>query len=111
MQKVVERIFRKYGTRIRINTGQSLAESWAFAHYTATTARKHLLPRYAPLGQVPPGHCRLLLPTYKVSEGYELYYDSRWYIVRTVERVWMAHEAIYDRCLCEEKGEDDTWGR
>lgn len=111
MQKVVDRIFRKYGVRIGINTGQSMAQSWGFVHYTATSARKHLLPNYAPLGHIPPGHCRLLLPSYSVSEGYEVSYDNRWYIVRLVERVWLGNEALYDRCLCEAKGAYDEWGR
>jgi len=111
LRKLVDRIFRKYGTRVEINTGESIAETRGFVHYSATTARKHLLPNYAPLGQIPPGHCRLLLPAYSVSEGQEVSYGSRWYIVRQVERVWLGDEAIYDRCLCEERGEYDQWGK
>ena len=108
---MINRIFRTYGTRVEINTGQSMAQSRAFVHYRATTARKHLLPKYAPLGQIPQGHCRLLMPAYSVQEGYEVSYDNRWYIVRLVEQVWLGDEAIYDRCLCEEKGANDQWGR
>lgn len=108
---MIDRIFRKYGARIHIHTGQSMAQTWGFVHYSATSARKHLLPNYAPLGQIPPGHCRLLLPAYSVAEGYEVSYGNHWYIVRTVERVWLGTQAVYDRCLCEERGGDDQWGR
>ena len=111
MQKVVNRIFRRYGVPLEVYTNGKIAETNGFVHYTATSARKHLLPNYTPLGQVPPGHCRILLPRRSVWEGDQILYDSRWYMVRLVERVWLGKQEIYDRCLCEERGEDNQWGK
>ena len=111
MQKVVDRIFRKYGVPLELSTNGVKAQTKGFVHYTATTARKHLLPNYTPLGQVPPGHCRILLPRRSVWEGDQILYDHTWYVVRVVERVWLGTQEIYDRCLCEERGEYDQWGR
>lgn len=111
MQKVVDRIFRRYGVPLRLNTQGGIAETTGFVHYTATSARKHLLPNYTPLGQMPPGHCRILLPRRSIWEGDQILYDGCWYVVRLVERVWLGDQEIYDRCLCEEKGVDDQWGR
>ena len=111
MQKLVERIFKRYGAPMRVQSGEQTAEIRGFIHYTATSARKHLLPNYAPLGQIPPGHCRLLLPRDSVREDDLVRYDNCRYLVRLVERVWLGNEAIYDRCLCEERGELDQWGK
>ena len=107
----MSRIFQQYGTPIEIQRGSTTMEVYGFAHYTATSARKHLLPAQTPLGRVPLGHCRLLLPKHSAQEGDQVCYDERWYIVRQVERVWLGNEAIYDRCLCEERGAYDQWGR
>ena len=107
----MRRIFRRYGVPIEAQSGGVLLRTWGFVHYTATSARKHLLPNYAPLGQIPPGHCRILLPRYSVAEGDLVMYDNCYYIVRLVERVWLGKEAIYDRCLCEERGAYDQWGK
>ena len=96
---------------MRVQSRGQMNETRGFIHYTATSARKHLLPNYAPSGQIPPGHCRLLLPQDSVAEGDLILYDNYWYLVRLVERVWLGHEAIYDRCLCEERGEFDQWGK
>ena len=111
MQKMVTRIFRRYGVPIEAQSGDRTLQTQGFVHYTATSARKHLLPNNTPLGQVPPGHCRILLPRYSVATGDLLCYDNTWYIVRLVERVWLGKEAIYDRCLCEERGAYDQWGK
>lgn len=111
MRKVVDRIFRRYGVPLEVYTRGKQAETVGFVQYSTTSARKHLLPNYTPLGQVPPGHCRILLPRRSVWEGDQIMYDSCWYIVRVVERVWLGNEEIYDRCLCEERGELDLWGK
>ena len=111
VQKLVNRIFQRYGVSVEVHHNDATSTVRGFVHYTATSARKHLLPAQTPLGKIPQGHCRLLLPRYTAAEGDLVGYDNRWYIVRMVERVWLGDEAIYDRCLCEERGRYDNWGR
>ena len=111
VQKLVNRIFQRYGVSVEVHHNDTTATVRGFVHYTATSARKHLLPSQTSLGKIPQGHCRLLLPQHTAAEGDLVSYDNRWYIVRMVERVWLGDEAIYDRCLCEERGGYDSWGR
>lgn len=105
------RLFRQYGIPVQIQREDVLGTVSGFVHYSATTARKYALPGQSPLGKVPQGHCRLLLPAYSVKEGDLVACDDRWHIVRLVERVWLGNKALYDRCLCEERGGNDRWGR
>ncbi len=111
MKKLVDKIFYRYGVPITVEQGTSTNTVRGFVQHTATSARRHLLPEYTPLGQVPQGHYLMLLPLNETSVGKELMYNGRWYIVRRLERVWLGKEAIYDWCLCEERGEFDQWGK
>ena len=62
------------------------------------------------MGEIPQGHYLMLLPLHEVQVGQMMMYNSKWYIVRRVERVWLGKTAIYDWCLCEERGLADQWG-
>ena len=83
---------------------------YGFVHHTASSARKHLLPEYTPLGELPQGHYLVLLPAHCVKVGQLLMHDGRWHIVRRIERIYMGSKATYDWCLCEKRGVADTWG-
>lgn len=111
MRKLVEKIFRRYGVSITVQETSGVSVTYGFVQHTATSARKHLLPEYTPLGELPQGHYLMLLPLYAVQVGKQVMYNGKWYIVRRVERVWLGKTAIYDWCLCEERGEADTWGK
>lgn len=111
MKKLVDKIFRRYGVPVTVQETSGVSTVRGFVRHTATSARKHLLPEYTPLGELPQGHYLMLLPLYAVSVGKLVMYNGRWYIVRRVERVWLGRKAIYDWCLCEERGEADTWGK
>jgi hypothetical protein len=111
MKKLVDKIFRRYGVPITIQSGTSTYTVRGFVQHTATSARRHLLPEYTPLGQMPQGHYLMLLPLYQVNENGMLMYNGKWFIVRRMERVWLGSIAIYDWCLCEERGERDLWGK
>ena len=111
MKKLVDKIFRRYGVPIEVQKTDGMITIHGFVQHTATSARKHLLPEYTPLGQVPQGHYLMLLPLDEAEVGQMLLYNGKWYITRRVERVWLGDEAVYDWCLCEERGEEDQWGR
>ena len=110
MQKLVNRIFRRYGTALQIQGTSGVNTVYGFVQHTATSARKHLLPEYSPLGQIPQGHYLMLLPAYEARVDQLIMYNGKWYIVRRVERVWMGNKVVYDWVLCEERGGADTWG-
>ena len=110
MQELVNKIFRRYGVPIIVETSTSTRTIRGFVQHTATSARRHLLPEYTPLGEIPQGHYLMLLPLYEAHVGELLMYSGKWYIVRRVERVWLGNTAVYDWCLCEERGERDQWG-
>ena len=111
MVRLVNKIFRRYGVPIKVEAASGSYTVHGFVQHTATSARKHLLPEYTPLGEVPQGHYLMLLPLGEVQVGRQLMYNGKWYIVRRIERVWLGNAAIYDWCLCEERGEWDQWGR
>lgn len=111
MKKLVDKIFRRYGVPITVQGTSGVSTVRGFVQHTATSARKHLLPEYTPLGELPQGHYLMLLPLYSAKVGQLLMYNGRWYIVRRVERVWLGNIAVYDWCLCEERGEADAWGK
>ena len=111
MRRLVNKIFRRYGVPIKVEVSSGSYTIYGFVQHTATSARKHLLPEYTPLGEVPQGHYLMLLPVSEVQVGKQLMYNGKWYIVRRLERVWLGSTAIYDWCLCEERGERDQWGQ
>ena len=111
MKKLVDKIFRRYGVPILLQTTEGTETLYGFVQHTATSARKHLLPEYTPLGELPQGHYLILLPLYSAKVGQLLMHDGRWHIVRRIERIYVGSKAIYDWCLCEKRGEADTWGK
>ena len=111
MKKLVDKIFRRYGVPILLQTTEGTETLYGFVQHTATSARKYLLPEYTPLGELPQGHYLILLPLYSAKVGQLLMHDGRWYIVRRIERIYVGSKAIYDWCLCEKRGEADTWGK
>ena len=111
MKKLVDKIFRRYGVPILLQTTEGTETLYGFVQHTATSARKYLLPEYTPLGELPQGHYLILLPLYSAKVGQLLMHDGRWHIVRRIERIYVGSRAIYDWCLCEKRGEADTWGK
>lgn len=111
MKKLVDKVFRRYGVPIDVQDEQSVTRVYGFVEHATTSARRYLFPEYTSLGQVPPGHYLILLPLHTVNDGQQLMYDGKWYIVRRMEQVWVGKTAIYDRCICEERGVTDQWGR
>ena len=110
MVKLVGKIFRRYGIPLLKQTTEGTETVYGFVHHTASSARKHLLPEYTPLGELPRGHYLILVPTNCAKIGQLLMHDGRWHIVRRMERIYIGNEAVYDWCLCERRGEADTWG-
>lgn len=111
MKKVVDKIFRRYGVPIQVQYTTETVTMYGFVEHATTSARRYLFPEYTPLGQVPQGHYLILLPLHTAQEGQQMMYDGKWYIARRVERIWLGKKAIYDRCICEERGESDQWGK
>ena len=111
MRKLVEKIFRRYGVPMTMQGPSGTNTVHGFVQHTATSARKHLLPEYTSLGALPQGHYLVLLPVSSANVGQLMMYNDTWYIVRRVERVWLGKTAVYDWCLCEERGEADAWGK
>lgn len=110
MKKLVDKIFRRYGTPLQLQTAEGAETVYGFVHHTASSARKHLLPEYTPLGEIPQGHYLMLLPVDRATIGQLVMHDGRWHIVRRIERIYVGSKALYDWCLCEKRGEADTWG-
>ncbi len=112
MVTLVDKIFRRYGTPMTLERNGENVTVRGFVEHTATSARKYFLTQYTPLGEVSQRYCLILLPlTYTLTEGDLLMYGGRWYILRKVERIWFGSKMLYYRCLCEDRGEADRWGR
>lgn len=110
MQKLVDKIFRKYGVPITLQTSQGQHLVNGFVENAATSARKYLLSEYASLGEIPQGYYVFLLPRYAVRLGQQVMYGTKWCIVRRIEQIWFRDKVLYDWCLCEERGKPDIWG-
>ena len=110
MQKLVDKIFRKYGVPITVQTDNETYLVNGFVENAATSARKYLLSEYAPLGEIPQGYYVLLLPRYEARVGRQVMYGAKWCIIRRIEQIWFQDKVLYDWCLCEERGKPDTWG-
>ncbi len=111
MRKLVERILKKYGTDILLRrvTGDVILRG--FLQHTGSLAWQNMRSIYSPLGRVPGGQYRLILPPQpEIAEGEMLRLGERWYTVRRCEKVWYRNEWIYSWCLCDERGEPDNWG-
>lgn len=96
---------------IDVQSNQGVSRTYGFVQHATTSAKRDLYPEYTSLGQVPPGHYLVLLPLYVARDGQELMYNGKWYIVRRVEQIRMGKTLIYDRCICEERGVADQWGK
>ena len=94
MQKLVDKIFRKYGVPITVQTDQGTCEVNGFVQNAATSARKYLLTEYSPLGEIPQGFYVILLPRYEARLGRHVMYGDKWCIIRRVERVWFRNQAL-----------------
>ena len=110
MQKLVDKIFRKYGVPIIMQDTGDTHEVYGFVKNGASSARKYLLTEYTPLGEIPIGFNVVLLPRYEARIGKHLQLGEKWYIIRRFEWVRFHNEVLYDWCLCEERGRLDTWG-
>lgn len=106
----MDKIFRKYGVPITVQTDNETYLVNGFVENAATSARKYLLSEYAPLGEIPQGYYVILLPRYEARLGREVMYGAKWCIIRRIEQIWFQDKVLYDWCLCEERGKPDTWG-
>lgn len=111
MDKLVNRIFRRYGTQVLVQGSVGTYLAYAFAQPRETAAGKWMLPGYTPLGRLPQRHYVICFPPRTMKEGNTLYYDEKWYIVRRLDHIPLRGKELYDRCLCEERGEGDSWGK
>lgn len=105
------KLFRKYGTRLSVDTPSGTSTVYGFVQHSVSITEKYILPVYTPLGEVPRGYCRMMLPLSEVRVGDLVLYNGKWHIARRVERVWFGKKAIYEWCLCEERGEGSAWGQ
>lgn len=111
MRRMIERIFKKYGTPILRRTVDGDETIRGFWQHTGSLGWKNMQPVYAQLGEVPRGQYLLMLPMEPVIEkGDSIQKGESWYIVRRVEKMWHGEEAIYQWCLCEEGGRTGVWG-
>ena len=106
----MDKIFRKYGVPITVQTDNETYLVNGFVENAATSARKYLLSEYAPLGEIPQGYYVILLPRYEARLGREVMYGAKWCIIRRIEQIWFQDKVLYDWCLCEERGKPDIWG-
>ena len=110
MQKLVDKIFRRYGVPIIVQNTGSTYEVYGFVKNGASSARKYLLTEYNPLGEIPMGFFVMLLPRNVAQVGRHVRYGDKWYIIRRFDEVRFHNQVLYNWCLCEERGRVDTWG-
>ena len=107
---MIERIFKKYGTSMVLRGGGGDKTVRGIWQHTGSLGWQNMQSVYSPLGEIPRGQYLLMLPLEPpLQKGDTLYKDGIWYVVRRVEKIWHAEQAIYRWCLCEEGGQTGEW--
>ena len=110
MRRMIERIFKKYGTPIVLRGAYGDQTIRGFWQHTGSLGWHNMQSVYSPLGEVPRGQYLLLVPMDPpLKKGNIFMKDGVWYVIRRVEKMWHADQAIYRWCLCEEGGKEGTW--
>jgi len=111
MKKLVDGIFRQYGTGMALASNGEFTSIRAFFQPVRSKSWQSMVNGATPLGEVPRGQYVYIGPAdTAVAIGDQLYVGDRIYLFRRVEPYYYGDEAVYIWGLCVEKGVNDTWG-
>lgn len=108
MVVTMDKIFRRYGSRILLRRGGSETEFRGFLQHSGSKSWENMEYRYGPLGEIPRGKHILLAPAeLAVNKGDTLVLGALQVVVRRIETVMAGDQKLYLWGLCVEKGSED----
>ena len=110
MERTMDRIFRRYGTRLLRHRGGAGTAFRGFLQSSLSKDRQNLEREIMPLGEIPGGRYVLMAPVNAgLTAGDVVEQAGKFYVLRRVETVLFRDKALYLWGLCVEKGDEDTW--
>lgn len=111
MRRKVERILKRYGTTFTLLSGDGNHEFSGIFQIIGAASQQNMQTEYTPLGENPQGRYLLLAPLEMELKKEDVFCkEDSIYKISRVEKVWFQQEALYYWCLCEDRGEVETWG-
>lgn len=111
MKKLVDGIFRQYGTKMELTCNGTAQEIKGFFQPVRSKSWQSMVNVATPLGEIPRGQYVYIGPAdTAVAIGDMLAIGGKNYLFRRVEPYYYGDEAVYIWGLCVEKGVNDTWG-
>lgn len=111
MKKLVDGIFRQYGTKMELTSGKTVKEVRGFFQPVRSKSWQSMVDVATPLGEIPRGQYVYIGPSETAAAiGDLLDVGGKSYLFRRVEPYYYGEETVYLWGLCVEKGVNDTWG-
>lgn len=112
MQKLMDRIFARYGTPAVLCTGAGEESVRVFLESVNSKSWQNMRSRYHALGRLPRGQyvCRFPRGT-AVNGGDTVQVNGTAYLVCRVEDMNGPGGCAFRWALCTQKGSEDTWGQ
>ena len=105
MLKMVEKIFRRYGSRMMLHTADGQEEFLGFLQYVNSRSRQRVRTERTVLGEVPDGVYVLILPAaMQAAEGDRVVLGQETYMVYRLENTVYGDEVLYQWGLCMKEG-------
>lgn len=112
MQKLMDRVFARYGTEAVLQTANKTQSVRVFFESVNSKSWQNMQSRYHALGRLPRGQyiCRFPRAT-KVQAGDTVRVNGAEYLICRVEDMRLSGGCVFRWALCTGKGSVDTWGQ
>lgn len=111
MRKLVESVFRQYGTDMSITSGEKEITVRGFFRAVNSKSWQSMESEATLLGEISRGQYSYIGPVgTAIQEGDTIALGNKTYLFRRVEDYYYGNTPIYRWGLCVEKGVNDTWG-
>ena len=111
MRKMADGIFRQYGTKMQLTSGEAVKQVRGFFQPVRSKSVQSMVNSATPLGEIPRGQYVYMGPAEaEAAIGDRLAVMGKEYLFRRVEPYYYGDEIVYIWGLCVEKGVNDTWG-
>jgi len=111
MRGSVEKLFKKYGTDLTIDSGERRFTVRGFFRAVNSKSWQSMESEASLLGEITRGQYVYMGPAgVTIQEGDTLTLGQKQYLMRRVEPYYYGNQAVYLWGLCVEKGVNDIWG-
>jgi hypothetical protein len=112
MQKLMDRVFARYGTEAVLHTAKGRQEVKVLFESVNSKSWQNMQARYHALGRLPRGQYICRFPRWvAVQAGDTVTVNGVAYLVCRVEDMLAPGGCAFRWALCTGKGSEDTWGR